>query len=75
MILTVRYSYPVPDEPYPIPAEFQKEFLLPEEAYQWADALDQKGIPVHYDPGNHWKSLLWETDLQPIVEASSASAT
>ncbi len=70
-VLTICYSYPVPNEPYPIPAEFQKEFVLAEEANHWADALDQRNVPVHYDPSNRWKSVLWETDLAPIVLANS----
>jgi hypothetical protein len=37
IILTVRYSYPVEDEPYPVPAEFQKVFPFRhfEEAQSW----------------------------------------
>jgi hypothetical protein len=74
VVLTVRYSYPVEDEPYPIPAEFQKTFPLlrnEKQAQAWAEALDKKHIPVRFDPRNHWRSLLWDSDLEPIVNAHS----
>lgn len=69
--LTLWYSYPVPDEPYPIPAQFQKAFSSRHEAQHWADALSDKTIPVHVDPANSWKSELWDSDLEPIVVAAA----
>ena len=67
--LTLQYSYPAPTEPYPIPAEFRKEFPSSGDALTWADALNGKAIPVRYNPSNPWKSVLWDSDLQPIVDA------
>ena len=72
VILTLWYSYPVPDEPHPIPAEFQKEFLSIDEAQRWADALSDKDIPVHVNPANSWKSELWDSDLETIVMAATS---
>jgi hypothetical protein len=69
-ILTIWYSHPVPNEPYPIPAEFQKTFLLIEEANRWADALSNATIPVRFDPSNPWRSQLWESELKSKVEAT-----
>jgi hypothetical protein len=70
-MLKLWYSYPVPDEPYPVPADFQKEFYLVEEASRWADALCDKTVPVRVDPANSWKSQLLDSDLVTIVEAAT----
>lgn len=72
--LTLRYSYAIPDEPYPIPAEFQKQFLSPSEAELWADALSGQPIPVRVNPKNVWKSQLWDSELEAIVTSTAASA-
>ncbi len=73
--LTLSYTYPVADEPYPIPAEFEKEFYVTEDAQTWADALADKTIPVHVNPANSWKSKLLDSELESIVRASAASWT
>ncbi len=70
--LTLHYSYPVPDEPYPIPAKFEIE-VVTADALQWAEALDGKTIPVRVNPENSWKSCLLLSDLEPIVQASACS--
>jgi hypothetical protein len=69
-ILTLWYSYLVPNEPYPVPAEFQKEFYSVDEARKWADALSNATVPVRFDPANPWKSQLSESDLATIVQAA-----
>jgi hypothetical protein len=69
-ILTLEYSYPVPDEPYPIPGEFLKQFSLPEQAWAWAEALRDKNIPVRFSPSNAWKSVLVDFDLETVANAS-----
>ena len=69
--LTLWYSYPASDEPYPIPAEFQKKFYSLEEAQRWADALCDKAIPVRVNPANSWKSQLLDSDLELIVIAAT----
>ncbi|MGO9306352.1 MAG: hypothetical protein ACLP3R_22060 [Candidatus Korobacteraceae bacterium] len=71
--LTLQYSYPVPDEPYPTPAEFEIE-VVSAEANRWAEALDGKTIPVRVNPENCWKSQLLLSDLEPIVQASTSSS-
>jgi hypothetical protein len=68
-LLIIQYSYPVPTESYAIPAEFRKEFSSSQDAWIWAEALNEKAIPVRYNPSNPWKSILWDSDLQPIVDA------
>jgi|SRR5262245_42303188 len=70
-ILTLWYSYSASDEPYPIPAEFQKKFYSLEEAQRWADALCDKAIPVRVNPANSWKSQLLDSDLELIVMAET----
>jgi hypothetical protein len=78
IILTIRYSYSVESEPYPITAEFEKLFPFPrdeENANRWADALSEQKIPVRVDPSNSWRSLLWESDLEAIVLANSSGLT
>jgi hypothetical protein len=65
--LTLQYSYTVPDEPYPIPTEYQKQFYDEEEAKRWADALRDKHVPVRVDPANPWRSQLSESDLKLIA--------
>jgi hypothetical protein len=69
IILTLNYSYPVPDEPYPIPAEFQMTFGSADDAEAYADALSKTPIPVRVDPANSWRSQL-DSDLDAIVEAA-----
>jgi hypothetical protein len=69
--LTLNYSYPAPDEPYPIPAEHQMTLGSEEAAERYADALSNKVIPVRVDPTNSWRSQLWNSDLDAIVEANS----
>ena len=68
--LTLRYSYTICDEPYPIPGEFQKQFASPVEAEQWADALCDKAIPVRVNPENPWRSQLWDSELEAIVKST-----
>lgn len=68
--LTLWYSYPAPDEPYPIPAEFQKDFSSVDEAQLWADVLFDKTVPVRVNPLNSWKSQLWDCDLEAIVKST-----
>jgi hypothetical protein len=70
--LTLSYYYPVADEPYPIPAEFQKEFYSGEQAQAWADALSDQMIPVRVNPANSWKSVLMDSELENIVRANAA---
>jgi hypothetical protein len=69
--LTLSYSYPVTDEPYPIPAEFEREFYRTEDAQAWADALDDQMIQVHVNPKNAWKSLLLDSELEGMVKSSA----
>lgn len=69
-LLSISYSYPVPGEPYPIPAEFEMDFSSPDEAGKWAEALSGQTILVRFNPANPWKSVLWESDLQTVVQAS-----
>jgi L-rhamnose mutarotase len=68
--LTLQYSYYVPDEPYPIPAEYQKQFYDEQKANCWADALRDKNVPVRVDPANSWRSQLWDSDLELIVRTA-----
>jgi hypothetical protein len=69
--LTLSYAYPVADEPYPIPAEFEKEFYRTEDAQAWADALGDQMVPVHVNPKNSWKSLLLDSELEVMVKSSA----
>lgn len=77
LTLIIRFSYSVPDEPYPVPAEFRKSFPpgYDQEIERWSEALDQKQVPARVDPSNHWRSTLWESDLKTIVLANSAELT
>ena len=70
--LKMRYYYTLPEQPYPIPAEFWKEFSRRSEAERWADALFGKTIPVRVDPKNPWKSQLWDSELEAIVTATAS---
>src|SRR5215469_5331439 len=70
--LKMRYFYTLPEQPYPIPAEFWKEFSRRSEAERWADALFGKTIPVRVDPKNPWKSQLWDSELEAIVTATAS---
>ena len=69
--LTLSYYYPVADEPYPIPAEFEKEFHSGEQAQAWADALNDQMIPVRVNPANSWKSVLMDSELESVVRANT----
>ena len=68
--LTLHYSYPVPDEPYPIPAKCEFE-VVTADALRWAEALDGKAIPVRVNPEKSGQSQLLLSDLEPIVQASA----
>jgi hypothetical protein len=70
-LLRISYSYAVPGEPYPIPAEFELGLPSADEAEKWADVLSGKTIPVRFNPASPWKSVLWELDLRTVVHASS----
>jgi len=67
--LTLSYTYAVAEEPYPIPAEFEKGFYRTEDAQAWADALVEQMVPVHVNPKNCWKSRLLDSELEAIVKA------
>ena len=69
--LTLSYYYPVADEPYPIPAEFEKQFYSSEQAQAWADALNDQMIPVRVNPANSWKSVLMDSELESVVRANT----
>jgi hypothetical protein len=73
-ILTVSYSYPLPDDPGSAFGEFQREFDSVEEAEKWADALTNRTVPVRFDPTNFWNSELREPDLKTVVEATTPDA-
>jgi hypothetical protein len=70
-ILTVSYSYPLPNDPGSAFGEFQREFDSVEEAEKWADALANRTVPVRFDPTNFWNSELPESDLKATVEATT----
>jgi hypothetical protein len=74
-LLRISYSYPVPEEPYPIPSEFEMDFPSSDEAGMWAEALSGKTIPVRFNPANPWKSVLWDSDLRAVVHASLPALT
>ena len=69
--LTLSYYYPVADEPYPIPAEFEKQFYSSEQAQAWADALNDQMIPVRVNPANSWKSVLMDSELESVMRANT----
>jgi hypothetical protein len=72
-ILTVSYSYPLPEGPGPAFGEFQREFDSIEEAERWADTLANRAVHVRFNPTNYWNSELVESDLETIVEATATA--
>jgi len=68
--LRLLYSYNAPGERYADSGEFQKDFTDEDEAQTWADALREKTIPVRYNPTKPGKSVLWDSELEAIVEGS-----
>ena len=65
--LKVSYSYRVGSESYG--GMFKKTFRDSDEADAWKNALAGKQVPVRYAPGKPSRSLLAESDLQPIIQA------
>jgi hypothetical protein len=68
--LKILYSYKLPTEKWASCGAFHKDFFNQTTANQWAKALNEKEIPVHYHPNNPDKSNLMDSDLQAIVEQS-----
>lgn len=65
--LKVSYSYRVGSESYG--GTFKKAFRDSDEADAWKSALAGKQVSVRYAPGKPSRSLLAESDLQPIIQA------
>jgi hypothetical protein len=68
--LRLLYSYNAPGERYADSGESQKDFSGEDEAQAWAEALREKTIPVRYNPTKPGKSVLWDSELEAIVEGS-----
>jgi hypothetical protein len=66
--LKVLYCYQLPTEKYPTCAAYYKDFFNRDDAQQWAKALHERDVPVHYNPRNPDKSNLSDSDLQSLVK-------
>ena len=67
--LKADYSYSVGNESYG--GTFKKIFANVDEANAWAEALRGLQVAVRYDPDKPSRSRVWESDLQPMVQASA----
>jgi hypothetical protein len=67
--LKADYTYSVGSESYA--GKFKKNFTDVDEANAWAEALDGMQVAIRYDPDKPSRSRIWESDLQPIVQASA----
>src|SRR2546430_6071826 len=63
------YTYSVGTESYA--GKFKKTFTDIDEANAWAEALHGVQVAIRYDPDKPSRSRIWESDLQPIVQASA----
>lgn len=69
VVLKAPYSYRVGNESYG--ATFRKIFSDSDQANSWDKALTGKEVPVRYDPNKPSRSLVWESDLQPMVQSAA----
>ena len=70
--LKVLYSYHAPGERYADAGEFHKDFTDEVEAGRWADGLTEKAIPVRYNPTKSGQSILWDSELEGVVNGDPA---
>lgn len=69
VVLKAPYSYRVANQAYG--ATFKKVFSDSDEAKSWEKALAGKEVPVRYDPNKPSRSVIWESDLQPMVQSAA----
>ena len=69
--LIAGYIYSVGSDSYA--GKFKKIFTDVDEANAWAEALRGVQVGIRYDPDKPSRSRIWESDLQPIVQASAGS--
>ena len=67
--LIADYTYSVGTESYA--GKFKKIFTDVDEANAWAEALHAVQVAIRYDPDKPSRSRIWESDLQPMVQASA----
>jgi hypothetical protein len=67
--LQADYTYSIGGGSYA--GKFKKTFTDVEEANAWAEALHGVQVVIRYDPDKPSRSRIWESDLQPIVQASA----
>jgi len=74
--LRLLYWYKLPGQTYGSDGEYTKNFDKDDEATatQWATRLRDSTIRVRYNPSKPHDSLLWDSDLQAVVDGGSPSA-
>ncbi len=73
IILKAAYGYSANSQSYG--GTFKKTFTDLDEADGWAEALRGKQVAIRYDPNKPSRSQVWESDLEPMVQASAAAWT
>jgi len=73
--LRLLYWYKLPGQKYASNGEYSKDFEKDDEATatQWATQLRDSTVPVHCNPSKPDDSLLWDSDLQAVVDGKPSN--